>query len=267
MKVEDNKEKNITRALDYIKKASEKGTDICVFPEMFNCPYENEKFPIYAETVEEGTTIKEMAKAAKEHSLYLIAGTIPERSGNNLYNSSFIFDRTGTIIGHHRKVHLFDIDIPGKVRFKESDTLESGNEVTIIDTEFGKIGIAICYDIRFAEFMKLMTFKGAQIVFVPAAFNTTTGSAHWKLLNRSRAVDNQVFMVGASPARNTNASYLAYGHSMIVNPWGEIICEANEEETLLHSEIDLSVIDKIRAKLPVLNHIRKDIYTITHINK
>ena len=127
----------------------------------------------------------------------------------------------------------------------ESDVLTAGDDVTIANTEFGKIGIGICYDIRFPELARLMALEGASILFYPGAFNMTTGPAHWELLFRTRALDNQVFCVGVAPALNKDASYHSFGHSIITSPWGEVISEATEKEELIISEIDLSEIKKI----------------------
>lgn len=261
MHVTNDKQVNVDNAEKYIIDATKMGANIIALPEMFNTPYQNSKFPLFAET-ENGETIKRLSKIAKENSVYLIGGSIPEKDGNKLYNTSFIFDKKGHIIGRHRKMHLFDIDIVGGISFKESDTLSSGNDVTVCDTEYGKIGIAICFDIRFPELARLMVDNGARMIFVPAAFNMTTGPAHWHLTARMRAVDNQVFYAIASPARDEGSSYVAYGHSLVCNPWGKIISELDEKENILISEIDLDEVDKYREQLPLLKARRNDIYGV-----
>ncbi|MFZ5990051.1 MAG: carbon-nitrogen hydrolase family protein [Bacillota bacterium] len=260
MTVENNKESNIEKAVGMIGTSAENHADMVLLPEMFNCPYENSKFVEFAESQDDGPTIKALSNAAKENGVYIIAGSIPEIEEGKIYNSSFIFDSEGKIIGRHRKIHLFDINIPGKISFKESDTLTAGNETTVIDTGFCKIGVAICYDVRFPEIFRLMALKGAKLVIVPAAFNMTTGPLHWELLMRARAVDNQVFMAAVSPARNVKASYVAYGNSMVVDPWANILVRADGEENILYSDIQLSQVDKVRRELPLLAHRRNDIY-------
>mmetsp|Transcript_12252 Transcript_12252/g.10555 ORF Transcript_12252/g.10555 Transcript_12252/m.10555 type:complete len:133 (+) Transcript_12252:159-557(+) len=131
-----------------------------------------------------------LQETAKKNNIYLVGGTIPEKEGDFIYNTSLVFDRTGQVIGKHRKVHLFDIDIPGKITFKESEYLKPGNQITIVDTEYGKIGIAICYDMRFPELALLMSKKGAKMLVYSGCFNQTTGPLHWELILRSRALDN-----------------------------------------------------------------------------
>ncbi|MGB9980508.1 carbon-nitrogen hydrolase family protein [Methanobacterium sp.] len=262
MQVIDDKNSNIKKALDMIKISTENRSDLVILPEMFNCPYDNNKFKEYAEEKENSETLKAISKAAKDSNLYIIAGSIPELDGSKLYNSSFIFNRDGEIIGSHRKMHLFDIDIPGKISFKESDTLSAGNQITLIDTELCKIGVAICYDMRFPELIRLMALKGAELIVIPGAFNMTTGPAHWETLIRGRAIDNQLYVAAASPARNEELSYVAYGNSMVVNPWGEVLAKAGAEEEIAYANIKLSRIKEVREELPVLNGRRRDIYSL-----
>ncbi len=180
-----------------------------------------------------------------------------------VYNTSYIFDRQGEQIAKHRKMHLFDIDIRGGQRFFESETLTAGSQVTVFDTEFGRMGLMICFDIRFPELARLMTLKGAKAILVPAAFNMTTGPAHWELAFRSRAVDNQVFMVGCSPARDMESSYHAYGNSLVVSPWGDIRARLDEKEGILFCEIDLDETGTVREQLPLLRARRTDVYRLT----
>ena len=262
MKVSDDKYSNIDRAVKMLEKSSKNGVDIAILPEMFNCPYDNTKFRSYAEDVQNGETIKSISKAAKECGVHVIAGSIPEIYEDKLYNTCVVIDDNGHVIGRHRKLHLFDICIPGKIEFRESDTLSSGDNITVVDTRFCKIGIAICYDVRFPEIFRLMAQKGAQIIAVPAAFNMTTGPLHWEMLMRARAVDNQVFVAAVSPGRDENANYVAYGNSIIVDPFAEILGRLGAEEGILYKEIDISKLTKIRDELPLIKHIREDIYEV-----
>lgn len=266
MHVTNDKAQNLDQAEKLIKKAATEKADIVVLPEMFNTPYQNEYFPQFAEVCP-GETTDRLSKIAKENKIYLVGGSIPEREGEKLFNASFIFDKNGHIIGRHRKMHLFDIDIVNGIRFKESDTLSAGNEVTVCDTEFGKIGIAICFDMRFPELMRLMVDDGAKLIIVPAAFNMVTGPAHWHMTAKMRAVDNQVYFCIASPARNEQASYVAYGHSIVCGPWGNIVAELDEKENVLITEIDLTEVDKYREQLPLLKARRHDIYVLEERKK
>ena len=262
MNVIDNKDENIKNAAFMIEESKSNNVDFIVLPEMFNCPYSNDKFIEYAEEEKDSITLNKISSLAEKNNVYILAGSIPERENGKLYNTSYLFNRQGDIIAKHRKMHLFDIDVKGKITFKESDVLTAGDNVTTADTEFGKIGIGICYDVRFPELARLMVENGALILFYPGAFNMTTGPAHWELLFRSRALDNQVYCVGVAPALNEDASYHSFGHSVVANPWGEIIAEADEKENLIISEIDLSEIKRIREELPLLKNKREDLYEV-----
>jgi predicted amidohydrolase len=250
MHVSENKELNINNAVRMLKVASENGTQVALLPEMFNCPYDSSLFYDYSETMQTSRTLSEISNCAKKLNMYIAAGSIPEKCGSKLFNTCFIFSNKGQIIGRHRKTHLFDIDIPGKITFKESDSLYAGDGITVVDTEYCKIGVAICYDIRFPEFIRMAALKGAKLLLLPASFNMTTGPAHWELLMRTRALDNQLYVAAASPARNENSSYVSYGNSMIVDPWGSIISKADKEEKIIYGDIDLDMVQRIRIELP-----------------
>lgn len=261
MKVQQDKMKNIEIAKHFTAKVVEEGADMAVLPEMFNCPYNTANFPIYAEE-EGGETFRLLSDLARENHIYLVAGSIPEREGDKVYNTSFVFDRKGNKIGKHRKMHLFDIDVEGGQYFKESDTLSPGKELNVFETEFCKVGLLICYDLRFPEASRILVEKGAKVIVVPAAFNMTTGPAHWEILFRSRALDNQVYTVGVAPARDENYSYISYANSIVASPWGNIIERMDEKEGYRVVELDLDYVEKVRRELPLLKHRRTDVYKL-----
>lgn len=259
MNVTRDKGENLRHAGDLLRQAAAQGAEIAVLPEMFNCPYENACFPLYAEP-EGGESWQVLSALAKELNLYLVGGSVPEVENGHIYNTCYIFSPEGTQIGKHRKVHLFDIDVPGGQRFKESDTLTAGDSVTVVETPYGKIGVAICFDIRFSDFFRVMEQEGARVIFLPAAFNMTTGPAHWTLTFRMRAIDNQCFTVGCSPARDEKGSYVAYGHSLVCDPWGTVLKECDEKEQVQVVELDMDYIDKFRQQIPIISGRRKDLY-------
>ena len=261
-KVHDNKEKNIENAVSLIERVAKEGADMAIFSEMFCCPYDNSFFKEYGEE-EGGYAFTKMSEAAKKFGIYVVAGTMPELEEDNIYNTSYVFDRKGEKIAKHRKMHLFDIDIEGGQYFKESDVLTPGIDVTAFDTEYCKVGLGVCYDIRFPELSRLMVLEGAEVIIFPAAFNMTTGPAHWELNFRGRALDNQVYTIGVAPARDMNASYHSYGNSIVVSPWGNIINRMDEKEGYIIEEIDLDYVKKVRNELPLLKHLRKDLYTLS----
>lgn len=259
IKVSPIKEDNIKKAEESIEKLSSEGADIVVLPEMFSSPYNTACFPKFAEK-SGGDTWQRMSVAARKNEVILIAGSVPEFDEDKIYNTCFIFSKDGNEIAKHRKAHLFDIDIKNGQYFKESDILSPGDTHTVVDTEFGKIGVAICYDFRFPAFSRKMALEGAKILIVPGAFNMTTGPAHWELLFRQRAVDNQVFCVGVSPARDYDGVYVSYANSIITSPWGDIVERFDESEKCTVTEIDLDYLDSIREQLPLLKHSREELY-------
>ena len=224
--------------------------DFIVLPEIFTCPYDNRCFPVFAEE-EGGESFRFLSALAREKGAYVVGGSMPERDGDRIYNTSYVFDRSGNLIGKHRKVHLFDIDVKGGQYFKESDVLSPGDTLTVFDTEYGKMGVCICFDIRFPDLFTSMRDAGVKMVFVPADFNMTTGPAHWEILFRSRALDQQIFMLGCAAARDENASYVAYGHSILTDPWGRIVKELGAEEGILTAQINLDTVESVRQQIPL----------------
>lgn len=263
LKVEKDKSANLQKARDMIALAAGEGARMVILPEMFTCPYQARLFPEYAESFPDGPAVKMLREIARALRIYVIGGSIPERAGDRVYNTSFIFGPEGELLGRHRKVHLFDVDLPGGVKVQESRTLSPGNEVTVVSTDFCPVGVAVCYDVRFPELFRLMALGGAQVICVPGAFNLTTGPAHWEITFRLRAIDNQVYVVGVSPARDYTAGYVVYGHSLVVDPWGEVLARAGEGEEIIYAGIDLERINKVRSQLPLLQHRRTDLYRLT----
>ena len=259
MRVKMDKKQNLAAAGSMIREAAGRGAQMVALPEMFNCPYSNQYFREYAEE-QGGESFSFLSALAKELGIYLIGGSMPELAAGNVYNTSYSFDRTGNLIGKHRKIHLFDIDVKGGIRFVESETLTPGDSLTILDTEFCRIGVGICYDVRFPELFRKMTLEGAKLVILPGAFNMTTGPAHWELTMRARALDNQIYFAAISPARDMEGPYQAYGNSLIVNPWGEFCGKTDARESVVYADIDLDYVEDIRNQLPLLKHRKPALY-------
>ncbi|KAK9464681.1 carbon-nitrogen hydrolase [Lipomyces arxii] len=258
-----DKARNLSRVKEHVLKAASNGAKLIVLPECFNSPYAVSAFPDYAEPIPLGETTKFLSELAKETSTYLIGGSIPERgSDGKLFNTSLSFSPLGNLIAKHRKVHLFDIDIPGKIKFKESEVLTGGDKVTVFDIPpYGKVGLAICYDIRFPELASIAARKdGVFAMIYPGAFNTTTGPLHWDLLGRARAVDNQIYVLMCSPARDLSAGYHAYGSSMVVDPNALILAQAKEGEEIVYAELQPGRIEEVRGGIPVTAQRRYDVY-------
>lgn len=259
-KVTADKAANLAAMKSRIIAAAENGAQLIVLPECWNSPYAVTAFASYAETIP-GPTSRFLSDMARETKTFLVGGSFPESEDGNIYNTSLTYSPSGELLGKHRKVHLFDVDVPGKIRFIESETLSPGNSTTLIDLAgYGKIGIGICYDIRFPELSMIAARQGAFALVYPGAFNTTTGPMHWKLLARARAVDNQVYMIQVSPARDLSSSYHAYGHSEVIDPWGKVLVEAEEGEEILYTELDPQALTDVRESIPVSKQRRFDVY-------
>ena len=262
MDVIGSREENTARALQMLEKAARGKADVAVLPEMFNCPYGSGRFREYAQKASGSASLKAVSSKAAELGIYVFAGSIPEEEDGRVYNTCFVFDRNGELIGRHRKLHMYDVDIEGGIKFMESETLAPGGEITVVDTEFCRMGVGVCYDMRFPELSRVMALQGAEMLVFPGVFNTVTGAAHWELLVRTRAVDNQTFVAAVSAARDNSSSYKAYGNSMVAGPWGNVICRAGEVEEIIFADIDPSEISRVRNELPLLKHRREDIYKL-----
>ena len=268
MLVSPDKEDDLARARAMVTEAAENGAEMAVLPEMFCCPYANEFFPKYAEE-KGGRIYSHLAETAAKAGLVLVGGSFPElvpagadgeADGPRIYNTCFVFDREGKEIAFHRKAHLFDIDVEGGQHFHESEVFTPGDKATVFDALGHRFGLAICFDVRFAEFSRKMCRMGAEAIIFPAAFNMTTGPMHWELSFRMRAVDNQLFTVGTAPARARNGCYVSYANSIVCSPWGKVIARAGTEEEILYADIDLTEDQRTRAQLPILSAMRPELY-------
>lgn len=257
----------VTKFIDSAVKTSNVGKlHLVVLPECFNSPYAVDQFRNYAELIPSGETTNLLSSLAKKHGIFIVGGSIPELDQENdkIFNTSLTFSPEGKIIAKHRKVHLFDIDIPGGITFKELVTLSAGDKATVFKLgEFGNVGLGICYDIRFPELAMIASRNpyNSFAMFYPGAFNTTTGPLHWHLLAKARAVDNEMFSILCSPARDVGGGgYQAYGHSLVVDPYGAIIAEAGEEEEILFATLDKDLLPKARDGIPVHYQRKFDVY-------
>lgn len=260
IRTELDQRETMEKAGRMVREAAENGANVVCLPEMFNCPYSRDYFRRYAHLGHEDA-VREMSRWARENGIVLIGGSLPETEGEKLYNTCFVFDEDGKQIAKHRKVHLFDVDIPG-MRFHESHTFTPGEDITVFDTRYGRFGVAICFDVRFPELFRAMAKRGAKMIFLPAQFNMKTGPAHWDLSLRMRAVDNEVFFAGAAAARYEGFAYECWGHSAFIDPYGVVLSKCDEKERILYTEIDLSRVETVREQLPTFNRLREDVYPV-----
>lgn len=259
MSVTMDKEKNLRTAARFVADAAAQGAQLVVLPEMFFCPYANRYFPLYAEE-RGGPAYRALSDMARQNGVTLAAGSMPEREDGRLFNTAFVFDSQGREIARHRKAHLFDIDVEGGQRFMESEVFTPGDCATTFTAGGVRLGLCVCFDIRFPELFRRMALDGAQAVLVPAAFNMTTGPMHWDLSFRMRAVDNQLFTLGAAPARDEKGCYVSYAHSIACSPWGEVLARAGTGQELLLLDVDFAEVQRVRRQLPLLSARRPEIY-------
>lgn len=276
MEVQRNKAKNVLRAKEMIQEAASNGANVVVLPEMFISNYDRNSFEENAEPIvnykedESATAARMLSEAAKENDVYVIGGSIPEKREDGwVYNTSACFNKNGDLAAKYSKMHLFDIDIPGKATFLESEFLKPGTSFATFDTEYCKFGLGICYDVRFPDFSHVLCREmGADFLIFPAAFTKHTGELHWDILRKGRAVDNQAYFAFCSPARPEDTTrYQTYGHSCILDPWGKILSECDHTEEIIYSDIDLGVIDQCRSQIPCYKQRRTDLYQLKRVVK
>jgi deaminated glutathione amidase len=257
MAASSDKAANLERAERLVRLAAARGASLIALPEMFNWRGRRAEETSNAETLE-GPTLARMSALARELKIHLVAGSIPERAAGDSknYNTSVLLGPDGARIAVYRKIHLFDVDLPGRVTVRESEAKLPGAEVVCARTALGAIGLTICYDLRFPELFRRLTFAGAQIITLPSAFTFPTGEAHWEPLIRARAIENQVFVIAPAQFGPNVHGFSDYGNSMIVDPWGRVIARSADQEGVVIAPIDLDYLERVRRELPALSHAR-----------
>ncbi len=257
MRVTDEKSRNLEVAERLIAEAADRGARLVVLPEMFLWRGPESQISEAAETLE-GPSIARLAEAARRAKLTLVAGSFYEsdESGDLPFNTTVVFGPEGERLGVYRKIHLFDVAMPGRVAVRESDRMRGGDQVSCVDTPVGRIGLSVCYDLRFPELYRRLGAEGATIVCVPSAFTHATGAAHWEVLLRARAIENQLYVIAPNQVGPTTDGPPVWGGSSIVGPWGEILGRAPDVECLITAEVDTQHLADIRAGLPCLRHAR-----------
>jgi len=259
---QNDKKKNLETAAEFIKEAVSKNAKIISFPEVMNLVGKNIGEGGQAEPIP-GYTTDFLCSEAKKYGVYIHGGSITELIPNEkkFYNTTAMINDKGEIIAKYRKLHTFDVTLPDGTVNMESEKVLPGKDVVTVNTEYGKLGFSICYDIRFPELFRLLAIKGAQIIFTPANFTMPTGKDHWDTILRTRAIENTCYIVAAGQiGKKTN--FTAFGNSMIIDPWGTIIAKAKDEPSVAVAEIDLDYLDRVREKIPSLKNRRSDVYEV-----
>ncbi|MCL6451076.1 MAG: carbon-nitrogen hydrolase family protein [Acetobacteraceae bacterium] len=266
-------EDNLGQSLAWLEEAAARGASVVVFPETFTVMGRAPAYPLNAEpplapgTVPAGN-LKPLAEAAARLKILVVAG-VPELPGaeagsptdqRRVYNAAVVLGPEGTVLGVYRKVHLFDADLPGGFRVRESETFLPGDAPIVLDTPLGRLGLAICYDLRFPEFMRALAAAGAEVIALPSAFTLVTGRDHWEPLLRARAIENQVYILAAEQYGCPEVGPPCLGRSMIVDPWGTVLASAPDRDCLICAEVDLDRAAEVRSILPCWAHRRPEVY-------
>jgi len=257
MSAGSEKSANLERAERLIRAAAAHGATLIALPETFNWRGKRGEEASIAETIA-GESVSLMANLAAELKVHIVAGSITEQIAGQekTYNTSVMLGPDGARMGVYRKIHLFDIDLVGRVTVKESASRLAGDEVVCVATSLGAVGMSICYDLRFPELYRRLTFAGAKILIVPACFTFPTGEAHWEPLLRARAIENQCYVIAPAQFGTNVHGYADYGNTMIIDPWGRVLGRASDQEGVVCAPIDLRYLDRVRNELPALTHAK-----------
>ena len=253
---------NLERVEVRVGEAARLGAEVVVLPENFAYFGDDEGKRAVAEDFSpsgEGGPIRQRLSAlAREHRVHLVAGGVPERSPDpeRPFNACVVFDRAGEVVSRYRKVHLFDVDLPGGGKYRESLATSPGDEPVVVDVEGTRVGLSVCYDVRFPELYRALASKGAEVIVVPAAFTVATGKDHWMVLLRARAIEAQAYVVAAAQWGRHPRGRQTFGKSCIIDPWGEIVAQASEGEGVCLARLDPTYLAKVRSSLPALAHRR-----------
>jgi nitrilase len=250
---------NLERAAHWIARAAERGAELVALPENFPLMREDaggEPHPLAAE-LEASPVLDFVREQARRHGVMIAGGTLPERGpdATRFFNTAVLVDSDGSLLASYRKIHLFDVDLPG-ARHRESRSVAPGEKVAVAATRLGRIGLSVCYDVRFPELYRSLVDLGAEVLLVPSAFTVPTGSAHWEVLLRARAIESQAFVVAAAQWGLHDGSRRTWGHSMLVDPWGTILAQVPDGEGIALADLDLAQLHDIRTRLPALRHRR-----------
>ncbi|MFZ2315183.1 MAG: carbon-nitrogen hydrolase family protein [Gammaproteobacteria bacterium] len=251
-------DENLKLTAKLIQEAVKQQAVLIVLPEMFAIMGLTEQDKVLAkETFGAGVIQDFLSAQAKMHGTWILGGTIPIATENvsKVRAASILYNSNGEVAARYDKIHLFDVELSPKESYKESNTTEPGTDLVVVDTPVGKLGLGVCYDIRFPEMFRLLQEQGAEVIALPSAFTVKTGHAHWELLVRARAVENGCYMIGAALGGTHTNGRKTYGHSLIVDPWGNMIAElANDEPGVIFADIDLKKLYEIRKTIPTQLH-------------
>jgi predicted amidohydrolase len=253
---------NVKDAIALVNEAADRGATHIQLPEYFNYLGPAKGFGDVAESIP-GPITAQMSDVASSRKVTLHIGSLLEISPTpgKFFNTSVVINSTGHIVATYRKIHLFDVDIPGAVAQRESDFITPGRDLVMVNVDGVRLGLSVCFDIRFPEMYRELARSGADVLAIPAAFNAVTGRAHWEILIRSRAIENHAFVVAAAQVGTTDEGIATFGHSLIIDPWGEILAESTSGgPDVITAVLDLHEVTKRRQQIAVMDYRRPDLY-------
>ena len=250
-------EHNLATAEELVTRAAGQGARLVTLPENFAF-LRSEGQPVPDAQPLDGPWVQRMAELARRHAITLLLGSLPERveGDSRVRNTSVLLGPDGATLAAYRKVHLFDIDLPGMEHLKESRSVAPGSEVVVADTPAGRLGLSICYDLRFPELYRALAQRGARVLCVPSAFTERTGKAHWEVLLRARAIENLAYVLAPAQVGHHGGGRASHGQAMIVDPWGTVLAQVPDGEGVALAELDFARLERLRRELPALSHAR-----------
>lgn len=254
---QDDVQLNLNTISKLVQQAALAGAQLILLPENFALMSANEDIKLKAAEVAGSGLIQDtIANLAAKYNTWIVAGTISIKShdAKKVFAASMLYDHTGAMVCRYDKIHLFDVNVNANESYEESKLVEAGTAPKVFKTPFATIGLTVCYDVRFPELFRIYAAAGAEIITVPAAFTYNTGKMHWDILNRARAIENQVYILAANQYGQHPGNRQTYGHSMIVNPWGKVLVEQAAQDHILIAELDLTYLHDLRRQFPVLEH-------------
>jgi len=261
--IQTNTQHDIAKNLAFIEKSidtlADAGADLITLPETFTFLGPDQDMRENAEPID-GSSLTRLQEKARDRKLFIHCGSILERRGDNIFNTSVVFNCQGEQVARYSKIHLFDIEIPGGTVFRESAVVTAGKDVVTFDCDGITVGLSICYDLRFPELYRKLVEMGAALILVPAVFTLMTGKDHWEPLLRARAIENLCYVAAAGNWGICPPKHHSWGHSMVINPWGTVLAQAADCATTIMTELDFGYLHAVREKLPALQHRRRDIF-------
>ncbi|KAM7304560.1 omega-amidase NIT2-like [Ixodes scapularis] len=259
-----NKSENLRNARMHVKRLASGGAQVvCLSPTFRYSSGTLNNLELYAETIP-GETSDMLSSTAKQNKIYLVGGSMAEKDNGKMYDTCLVYGPDGSMVAKHRRLNLLVVNVPGRQAFRESDYLTPGDRLTTFDTPFCKVAVGLSQEVRFAPLAHLYADLGCKLLVFSGSFNTTLSPLHWDLLQRARAIDNQIYVASVSAARTQDATFSSCGHSMLIDPRGDVVQSAGHDEAVVMAEVDLDHLSSLRKETPIRKHHRHDLYTVVN---